>query len=81
MAGPRASKDPTIYDDVFRVLEMAHKIHGKGLIGNTQKLPRTVDEAVDRLIGELPLKDKTKIANMTENELIDSSIHIGVIHR
>ena len=77
VAGPRASKDPTIYDDVFRVLEMAHKIHGKGLIGNTQKLPRTVDEAVDRLIGELPLKDKTKIANMTENELMTLQFTLG----
>jgi hypothetical protein len=65
VAGPSAGKDPTMYNDVLRVLEMAHKIHGKGLIGNTQKLPRTVDEAVERLICELSLKDKTKIANMT----------------
>ena len=69
VAGPRASKDPAIYKDVFRVLEMAHKIHGKGLIGNTEKLPRTVDEAVERLIRELSLRDKANIANMTENEL------------
>ena len=77
VAGPRASKDPTIYNDVFRVLEMAHKIHGKGLIGNTEKLPRTVDEAVERLIRELSLKDKTNIPNMTENELMTLQFTLG----
>ena len=69
VAGPRASIDQAIYNDVYRVLEMAHKIHSKGLIGNTRKLPRTVDEAVERLICELSLKDKTKIANINENDL------------
>jgi hypothetical protein len=77
VAGPRASKDSTIYNDAFRVLEIAHKIHGKGLIGNIEKLPGTVDEAVERLIGELPLKDKTKIANMTENELMTLEFTLG----
>jgi hypothetical protein len=77
VAGPRASKDQAIYNDVFRALEMAHKIHGKGLIGNTEKLPRTVDEAVERLIRELSLKDKTNIANMTENELMTLEFTLG----
>jgi len=77
VAGPRASKDPAIYDDVFRVLEMAHKIHSKGLIGNTEKLPRTVDEAVERLIRDLSLKDKTNISNMTENELMTLEFTLG----
>ena len=77
VAGPRASKDPAIYNDVFRVLEMAHKIHGKGRIGNIEKLPGTVDEAVERLIAELSLKDKTTIANMTENELMTLEFTLG----
>ncbi len=77
VAGPRASKDPTIYNDVFRVLEMAHKIHGKGLIGNFEKLPGTVDEAVERLIRELPLKDKMKISNMAENDLMTLQFTLG----
>jgi hypothetical protein len=77
VAGPRASKDPAIYNDVFRVLEMAYKIHGKGLIGNIEKLPRTVNEAVDRLIRELSLRDKTNIANMTENELMTLEFTLG----
>ena len=31
--------------------------------------PKTVDEAVDRLISELPLKDRVTIANMNISEL------------
>ena len=69
-AAQKASKDPVIYNDMFRVLEMAHKIHGKGLIGNIEKLPGTVDKAVERLICELSLKGKMNIANMSEKELM-----------
>jgi hypothetical protein len=32
-------------------------------------LPRTVEQAVDRLISELSLKDKTAVANMAEEDL------------
>ena len=53
---------------------MPHKIRGKCLIGNIEKLPRTVDEAVERLIREYSLEDKTNIANMTENELMTLSL-------
>ncbi len=35
--------------------------------------PRSVDEAVDRLISELPLKDRVSIAKMNKREL--SAIH------
>jgi len=77
VAGPRESKDQAIYNDVFRVLEMAHKIHGKGLIGNFEQLPRTVDQAVKRLIDELSLKDKTKIADMTQSELGSLEFTLG----
>ena len=77
VAGPRASKDPSIYNDVFRVLEMAYKIYGKGRIGNIEKLPKTVDEAIERLIHDLSLKDKTNIANMTEKDLITLEFTLG----
>ena len=69
--------DRFFYNDVFRVLEIAHKIHGKDLIGNIEKLPGTVDEAVERLICELSLKDKTNIANMTENDLMTLEFTLG----
>ena len=34
-----------------------------------KNLPKTVDEAVKRLISDLPLKDKAAIANLAENDL------------
>ena len=73
MAGSRASKDPKIYYATFKVLETALHI---GFIETSLKnplrpelLPKTVDEAVDRLISELTLKDKTKLAKMGEYDL------------
>ncbi len=80
VAGPRASKDPNVYVDVFRILEWAFKIYRIEDISPAKKAeldeikqsakpPKTVDEAVKRLISDMPLKDKTIIANMAEVEL------------
>ena len=43
--------------------------------------PQTVVEAVDRLISELPRKDKTKIANMDEEDLIVLHFSLGMYIR
>jgi len=77
VAGPRASKDPAIYNDVFKILDMAYKIHKVDQIRNIEKLPKTVDEAVDKLIADLPLKDKTTIANMPEKDLMALQFTLG----
>jgi hypothetical protein len=82
VAGPRASKDPEIYDDVFKILEQAIQIlrdeeRRAGAESESDadskrkpsKPPATIDQAVERLISELSLKDKTTIANMAEVEL------------
>jgi len=58
--GPRASKDPAIYNDVFKILDMAYKIHKVDQIRNLEKLPKTVDEAVEKLIKDLPLRTKKR---------------------
>jgi len=84
VAGPRASKDPAIYSDVFKIIENVIKIlkdeERKSMVNYEQreekkplKPPKTVREAVDRLMGELSLKDKTTIASMAEIEL--STLH------
>ena len=88
VAGPRASKDPQIYSDVVIILEQVIKI----LIDENEKsdvdfnpdtnrkhskLPKTVDQAVERLINKLSLKDKTTISNLTEDELINLHINLG----
>ena len=39
--------------------------------------PKTVDQAVERLIGELPLKDKTTIASIAEDDLVTLQTNLG----
>jgi hypothetical protein len=81
VAGARASKDPKIYDATFKVLKVAFHL---ALIGTnldkpvrSGRLPKTVDEAVDRLISELTLKDQSKTAKMGEEDLSALSFTIG----
>ncbi len=40
--------------------------------------PKTFDEAVKRLVSDLPLKDKTAIANMDEADLINLHFSLGL---
>ena len=40
--------------------------------------PITVDDAVQMLISDLPLKEKTTIANMDESDLIDLHFSLGL---
>jgi len=77
VAGPRASKDPAIYNDVFKILDMAYKIHKVDQIRNLEKLPKTVDEVVEKLIKDLPLKDKTIIAKMAKKNLMTLQFTLG----
>jgi hypothetical protein len=84
VAGPRASKDSEIYRDVVTILgkaiqilrdeesESKHKPHHS----EPSVPPKTVNDAVNRLVSELSLKDKTMIANMAEVEL--SVLHTTV---
>lgn len=88
VAGPRKSEDPQIYSDVITILEQVIKIFTdeeneskieieKSKKGRPLEPPKTVEEAVDRLIDELSLKDKTTIGNMAEDELINLHISLG----
>ena len=92
VAGPRASKDPSIYREASNILESAYYL---GLTessmtgaGNLKDLlqsqteppvsaPRTVNEAIDRLISNMPLKDKTTVANMSQIELPNLHLTLG----
>ena len=88
VAGPRASKDRQIYSDVVIILEQVIKIlidedkkadvdFNPDTKRKHSKLPKTVDQAVDRLIDELSSKDKTTISNLAEDELINLHINLG----
>jgi len=80
VAGPRASKDPKIYKDTLNILQSSYYLGlvqsgaaGENLISETAKHPlrppQNIDEAVERLISRMPLKDKTTVANMSPDEL------------
>jgi hypothetical protein len=89
VAGPRESKDDRIYQDVLKIIESTYYLE---LLKTSQpdserfqnndprardKQPQTVQEAIARLISELPLKDKTTIANMGEDELTTLNSLLG----
>jgi hypothetical protein len=88
VAGPRASEDTQIYSDAVIILEQVvqiltdedrkSKIALKHLDkGRPSTPPKTVQEAVDRLIDELPLKDKATIASIAEDDLVTLQTNLG----
>lgn len=89
VAGPRASESPTIYHHVGRILELTLRIlknaDPKSEAGSPRSasagLPRNVRQAVDRLIRDMRLKDKTALANLDENMLDKLRFTMGVTIR
>ncbi len=92
VAGPRASKDPTVYQEALNIIESAYYLSlaetSMSAAGNLKELsqsqaepppaaPQTVDEAVDRLVSNMPLKDKTTVANMSYDELPNLHLTLG----
>lgn len=92
VAGPRASKDPTIYKEASNILESAYYLGlAETSMSGAENLndllqspaeqpppaPRTIDEAVDRLLANMPLKDKTTVANMSLVELPNLHLTLG----
>jgi len=92
VAGPRASKDPKIYNDTLSILESSYYLGlvkggasaapaadrpGSDSEGLPSRKPQNVAEAVARLISQMPLKDKATIANMTPDELPNLFASIG----
>ena len=48
------------------------------MIEENRHYPRTVDEAVDRLLSTLPLRVRVKIAKLPENEVIGLHFSLGL---
>jgi hypothetical protein len=75
VAGPRASKDPGIYQATLGLLEAVYYLNLSSTEPRTtpaepeHDTPGRVRDAVDRLCRELPLKDRVLIANMSYPEL------------
>ena len=92
VTGSRDSKDPKIYETVKYIIEgvillsLVNARPGSTISDYSKdeyldKLPvppKTVDEAVSRLIEDLDLRDKVKIANMNLDELVNihSALHV-----
>jgi hypothetical protein len=53
----------------------------KGHLEKRPVLPKTIHEAVERLITEMALKDKVVIANMMHDELVDLNSNLGAYIR
>lgn len=78
VAGPRASKDPTLYQDTLNLLKVFYQLApvDKEVLdpqGVSPLFPRTIEEALEVLISSMALKDKINIAKMKEEELIELS--------
>lgn len=85
VTGPKASEDPEIYKAAMDVLESVYYLgemdQKPAAFGGTPAsglptaqpqqaaFPKSVEEAVDRLVSELHLKDRTTMANMSEEEV------------
>jgi hypothetical protein len=89
VAGPRASEEPGIYRHVRHILELTIKIlknaNPDSQIHTRRSAaagrPQNVAEAVDRLIVEMQLKDKTSLANLEEDELDRLRGSLGIFIR
>lgn len=76
VAGPRASKDSRIYPDTFALLESvfylllsAQGSREARAAGAAPPPPESAKDAVAQLVGNMALKDRVTIANMTAGEL------------
>jgi hypothetical protein len=95
VAGSRASKDPKIYEVVKYIIEgvillgLVNAPSGRAITDYSKKdyleklpiPPKSVKEAVARLISEMALKDKVIIANMTHDELVGLNLNLGAYIR
>ena len=76
VAGPQASGDPEIYKKAYDIIKGVYwtdriKAQNKDsqMPGKAPGKPKTVDEAVDQILVEFPLRDKIETANLTEEDL------------
>ena len=84
VAGPRASKDPKIYRAVYELLETIHyvAIAEENVVAmRGTGMPKTVDEAVERLIANTSLKFRANLSKMDEVELISLHFSLGAFIR
>ena len=81
VTGPRSSENPGIYQSALNLLLTVFHMEvietNLTKASNTVLLPQTVDEAVAKLLSELPLRDRIKIAKMSEPDLTHLHLTLG----
>ena len=84
VGGTNAGEDQQLYEKTKEIVEgtiCLIQIYDKGKdlknLSAETMVPKTVSDAVDRLMDKLSLKDKTTIANMTADELNSLNITLG----
>jgi len=91
VTGSRVSEDSTIYKDTLDIVEgaillglvqskpgdSAHDDDSSDSLDKDRIPPGTVDEAVIKLISEMDLHDRVKLANLTKDELARLELSLG----
>ncbi len=82
VAGPRASQDSGIYEAARNLIKAflylyRMKAHAPDKVQEGRLYPKTTEEAVERLIAQMTLKDKIRMARMGQDELASLSGSLG----
>ena len=89
VAGPRASKDSKIYQSTLDIIEsvlflcfsennLMHKAREWDDIDHPSDLPKTVDEAAADIISGMDLRDRSYMANLSEDDLMPLQVTLGL---
>lgn len=90
VAGPRASKDPKIYDATLDIIESVlflcfsennfiHQAKKWKDSEHPSDMPKTVEEAATDIINEMDLRDRSLLANMSSEDLIPLNLTLGMV--
>jgi len=89
VAGPRASKDSKIYQTTLDIIESAlflcfsennfmYKARKWNDKEHSSDLPQTVDEAAEDIIAGMDLRDRTMLANLSEEDIMPLQLTLGL---
>jgi hypothetical protein len=83
VAGPRASKDPKIYEATYNVINSVYWLCRvkSGATNIRLDQPKTVDEAVEQIIAEMPVPDRKAVAKGSEERFVSLKHTLGIYLR
>ena len=92
VTGPRDEQDPKIYQATLDIIQavfflnltetnMSNSIHAHAAPGNESRpasSPKTIEEAVDLILNNMSLKNRSTMANLREEELPSLQLTLGL---